>query len=334
MATINITSPGKLILSGEHAAVYGAPACAVAVQQTFLGSYQLRTDRQIRIHGIEPFWEQTLALEQIMPMQQALSARYARFTKKQLAIEHVMQYPIELCWFAIAQIFSTARFFPKNGIDIQLTSAIPVGCGMGSSAALIINLMLGMNELFGLSLSASCILQCAQVAENLQHGYSSGLDLQVSLYGGFQLFRQHHTPILLTPPTLLHPPLLSYFNSGRPASTTGECVAFVKQQQHSPAFWSKFEATTLALVAALQTQDSLQIVALIKKNHRLLCRLGIVPLSLQRTIEKIEAQGGAAKICGAGSMRGDNAGMILVANGMAWPNTTPLSGGHRGAYVH
>ncbi len=40
--------------------------------------------------------------------------------------------------------------------------------------------------------------------------------------------------------------------------------------------------------------------------------IGVVPERVQRLIREIESVGAAGKICGAGSCRGKNAGVVLV----------------------
>jgi mevalonate kinase len=52
--------------------------------------------------------------------------------------------------------------------------------------------------------------------------------------------------------------------------------------------------------------------SLIRENHRLLCRIGVVPQKVQQFVSEVEAAGGAAKVCGAGSVRGDSGGAVLV----------------------
>jgi mevalonate kinase len=325
---IKIISPGKLILSGEHSVVYGAPACALAVNQTIQGDYQLRSDPIFTIRHSNFNLEACLELSEIFVLHQRLLERYKAFTQNKLAINHVLKNPIELCWFAVAQaLLGRLPDRPYTGFDIILNTNMPISCGMGSSAALIVNLILGVSHLFNLSLLQEEIYHLALATENLQHGYSSGLDIKLSLMGGIHVFQQHQ----LTPLSIQSLPFQT-INSGKPESTTGECVAFVKQQIFPASLWQAFDNTTRALVSALQQQDHAALMNAIKKNHRLLCEIGVVPKHIQMMIAEIEAQGGAAKICGAGSIQGDNAGMILMTNNIVWPDTAPLIEARCGAY--
>ena len=178
------------------------------------------------------------------------------------------------------------------------------------------------------SLSEKEIYELALTTENLQHGDSSGLDLKLSLHGGIHRYQNK----CLTPLKIATLPFQT-INSGKPQSTTGECVTFVKQQKFSESIWYEFEKTTRAFVTALQNNDKAELINAIKKNHRLLCAIGVVPQPIQAMIAKIEKKGGAAKICGAGSIQGDYAGMILITDNAPWPDAIPLSDMHRGAYI-
>lgn len=324
---IKVVSPGKLILSGEHAVVYGAPACALAINKTIQGEYQACANDVITIRNVDLNIEASLNIPEILALRDKLLKRYEEFTQNKLTINQVIKNPLELCWFTISQIFAGMASWPLScGFDIQLKADIPLGCGMGSSAALIVNLILGVSTLFNLSLSQEKIYGLASEAENLQHGRSSGLDIKLSLTGGIHVF-QHHQ---LTPLAIQTLPF-QYINSGKPQSTTGECVAFVKQQNFPQTLWQEFENTTRHFILALQNQDNVELVKAIKKNHRLLCEIGVVPQHIQTMIAEIENKGGAAKICGAGSIRGDSAGMVLVTNNTSCPDATPLEGHPFGA---
>jgi mevalonate kinase len=300
---INIITPAKLILSGEHAVVKGKPALLMAIPYFVNTSISAHAKPGVSLSGQHKSWEDLINIE----IQ--LQHRYQSFVDNKIAITQVLQSPEELCWFSIIHIlFHTHKIDYHSGIKITLETQIPIGCGMGSSAAVIISLMQCINRYYQLNLSATTLYQYALNAENLQHGRSSGADIKTIIEGGILLFQRHQTIPLtskLFPFTIIH--------SGKPTSSTGECVARVNisfPAEH--VIWNEFERCTKALVEALEKQSITDVKNAIRENHRLLKEIGVVPEKISRFIEKIEQQGGAAKICGAGSVSGDGAGVVMV----------------------
>jgi len=64
---------------------------------------------------------------------------------------------------------------------------------------------------------------------------------------------------------------------------------------------------------ALLEADYSALLALIKTNHSWLQALHVVPQKVADFICQVEQAGGAGKICGAGSIRGEAGGLVLVA---------------------
>lgn len=302
---MNIKTPGKLILSGEYAVIHGRPALVMAIPyfvETQLNSYP---EPGVMLNGIYKTWETLLDLET------QLLHRYQSFIDHQIHIRQVLQSPEELCWFAIIHcLFQTHHVPSGRGVQLSLHTDIPIGCGMGSSAAVIINLMHAMSTYYELNLSKTALYPLALTAEHLQHGHSSGTDLKIVLEGGLRSFQRHHTRLLST-----IFPTLQLVHTGKPMHTTGECVTQVNQRypnQHP--IWDDFEHCTRALINNIDKPA-------IRENHRLLHTLGVVPNKVAQFIETIETQGGAAKICGAGSIGGDSAGIVMVLHDQ---DITPL----------
>jgi mevalonate kinase len=90
-------------------------------------------------------------------------------------------------------------------------------------------------------------------------------------------------------------------------------VEHVKQEwADSKSCWKAFKKVTLKLVEASAEEDSLKFKKGIRENQQLLFKLGVVPTKVQGFIDDLESQyHAAAKICGAGSVSGDNAGIVL-----------------------
>ena len=86
----------------------------------------------------------------------------------------------------------------QEGAWVKLDSKIPVGCGMGSSAAVLVSFLKAVSQFLGVQVSTDWLFQLAREVEHLRHGRSSGLDTHISLYGGSVLFQNGiATPISL-----------------------------------------------------------------------------------------------------------------------------------------
>lgn len=341
---ITASAPAKLILSGEHAVVYGAPALAVALdsQVTVSFSPSSSKENQLRLHlDSQQFGEPAylIELESLSDLVKSLNARYEQFLAGDLAISDVLQKPANLVLYVLRCYLT----HPIAG-DIFINSDIPLGAGMGSSAACIaalIRLCEAINNT--LPVSATELAQQVRFCERLQHGRGSLVDAAAVSFGGMVKVTDNHIE-----PITVNPDLMTNWyrwHTGTPASSTGECVAAVRDSHATRDIWQVFAETTELLKHSLVENKSDTIASSIKKNHQLLCDIGVVPMAVQQVISKIENNGGAAKVCGAGSIRGDAGGQVLCY----FPNQTPQSidtlasslgislkpvtVSHRGAYV-
>ena len=77
--------------------------------------------------------------------------------------------------------------------------------------------------------------------------------------------------------------------------------------------WLEFGKTCEMIKSTLVSNDYAALKLGIQHNHRLLCHIGVVPKVIQQLIQQIEELGFAAKISGAGNIKGNHAGMVLVA---------------------
>jgi mevalonate kinase len=88
----------------------------------------------------------------------------------------------------------------------------------------------------------------------------------------------------------------------------------------------RIEAATRALREELQreVENPGRVVELIRQCGSCLEELGVVPEPVRAAVRRIEAEGGAAKVSGAGSLAGPGAGVLLVYHPdperiSAWP---------------
>ncbi len=150
------SAPGKIILFGEHAVVYGRPALAIPVMQVQVDVEVLDTSRAgIFINAPK------------INLHAELDA---------LPADH----PIAS---VIHNLFSTLDLpAPAGGLEINIESTIPVAAGLGSGAAVSVALIRALVLYVERSLSDEQVNNLAYEVEKLHHGTPSGIDNTVITY--------------------------------------------------------------------------------------------------------------------------------------------------------
>lgn len=314
-------APAKLIISGEHAIVYGAPAIAVAINQhvvTTVGWGKKPTKKSL-INPLINFnfknlrYVKSHTLEKLIILKQQLQDNYVAFLSGHCSIKEVIKKPFELLQYLVTNLIEKLQLQLSDNLEIKVDSDIPIGAGLGSSAACIISCLRSLAYLFKMNWEPKKFLNIAKDIENLQHGKSSGMDLYTSMFGGCNYFSGKSNDYLGNIENLILPNLdFKIVNTGQPLSSTGECVSSVKKHFVSLDLIKEFADITNAFKQALTSNDQIQCIKAMRQNHQLLCQIGVVPDKIRMLIEKIEKSGGAAKICGAGSIYGENAGIVMV----------------------
>jgi len=314
-------APGKLILSGEHSVVYGAPALSVALEQYtdvwFTPIYRgegVRTAFENLSQGhFYPF-------DILKGFKDSFDRRFEAFARGDLPVQKILHRPDDLAVYTMSTLL---QMLPVPGVTSSLRlpvpgqlnsrSDLPLGAGMGSSAAVIAATIVLYEHLLGVQQTLDERFEKVRFSERLQHGKGSPIDAAAVVYGGLNRVEAGtvtHSDLEASYPLrsgdgwywVLH---------GVPQSSTGECVAQVRTRHgDDTALWQSFTECTNALHKALQ--DGGSVSDILTENHQLLVGIGVVPEAAQRFIEAVEAAGGAAKISGAGSIRGDYAGVILT----------------------
>ena len=189
--------------------------------------------------------------------------------------------------------------------------SLSVSSGQERSAASIISVLRGLGHYYRVDFRPEWYARYSLEVENMQHGRASGLDTFVSLHGGCVLFRQGESRELPLPRVPLY-----IVNTGHPASSTGEAVSSVARRTGgaSAPIWDEFESATLAMEKASRENDLPAFQRAMRTNHRLLDAIGVVPPRVAEFVAEVEATGATAKVCGAGAVSGDAAGMVVVAS--------------------
>ncbi len=305
MATARAQAPAKAILSGEHSIVAGAPAIAVPIP--------LQTTAEITFEpgGSPTFFIDLpdVALQRTLPWavwEAHCAQKHAQWQYTQRA---VLDSPVDLVALTLWQ-FHTLLPLTEGQWQIHIHGHRWQGRGLGSSASVVVALLKALNTLADTPLAEDALLATAIRSEHYAHGRSSGLDPATLLHNTPLWLQRTPTGLEWSPLDVTLPPFW-LIDTGKPAAGTGECVHAVRQRfPATHPIWHAFAAATETLRSALETGDSAQLREAVQTNHVLLRKIGVVPDPVAALIAALNQQG-AAKISGAGSVRGEAAGMVL-----------------------
>ncbi len=305
MSVAEGTSPAKLILSGEYSIATGQPALAIPIPLMTHARIEFEeTGSPLILLRAENFAaEKTLSWQEF----EAFGARKHETWRQRP--QAVLKGPTDLIALTLWQ-FHQLTPLPRGRYTVSVRGHDLIGRGLGSSAAVVVSLIHALERLTDMPLADDARLALAIRCEHYAHGRSSGLDPLVMLRN--VPLQVQRTPTGLEEETLNATlPSFHLIDTGAPESRTGECVMQVRTR--FPAdhpIWQAFGDTTRALRMALEQQDEAALRNAIQTNHILLRKIGVVPDRVAELIRFLN-ETGAAKLSGAGSIRGDAGGMII-----------------------
>ncbi len=292
MGAVTASAPGKIILFGEHAVVYGRPAIAVPVTQV-------------------------RATAEMVP-----AARGAGFVI--VAADLARRYRLNqarrddpLAAIVRAVLVRFGRTHPPDAV-LTLHSTVPIASGLGSGAACSAAVARAVSAFVSPSapLDDDAVNAVVYDVEKLHHGTPSGIDNTVIVYGRPVYFVRDRLIESFRVPVAFQ---LAIADTGI-RSPTKIAVGDVRTawQADTPRFERLFDGIgALAADARRAIEDGHpeELGPLMLANHRLLRQIGVSCPELDRLVDAARAAGAAgAKLSGGG--RGGNM-IALVDEGNA-----------------
>jgi hydroxymethylglutaryl-CoA reductase len=265
---------GKVILLGEHAVVYGRRALAVPIPAAVAASLT-PTEADSRI--VIPEWGVDSAVEPDDPSGIGPAVLAVR---RELGVEH-------------------------GEFVVRVSSSLPRGMGLGSSAALAVAVTRAFNDALELGLDDEAVNAVAFECEKLAHGTPSGIDNAIATFG---------QPMLFSRDGELQTTALNVDDGSLPiviacashAGVTREMVAGVRARRersrtHYDAIFDEIDSLAVEGAEALESGDLGRLGGYMNICHGLLAALEVSTPELDAMVGLARAAGAVgAKLTGAG----------------------------------
>jgi mevalonate kinase len=279
------SAPAKVMLFGEHFVVYGSPAILGAIDRRVQATARCINSAEINISSNVGF-----------------STSYSSQTVEEPRLHYSegqrFLYPLYAAIYGILKDHLVER---NIGVRVDITSDIPWGAGLGSSAASCVATVAAVGSLFDKP-QKGWVYSMAQRAEKIIHKNPSGADCYISTFGGLIYYIKKRQNRKIRSKRDLS---LVVINTGIRHSTKAQ-ISLVKdfRIQNRPLFNSLSNHVTRICneaVSAIGLRDKKRLGDLMNENHSLLSELGISNDEVNDLV-KLCLDNGAlgAKLTGAG----------------------------------
>lgn len=326
--SVRLSVPGKVILMGEHAAVYGRSAVVAAVDLRLAVEARIGPPRAggVRLNLPDLGLQEEHAWPALEDFTSDARRRWCAFERGDAPFRPANDRSA-LVRIAVGEALASvpppaSERLRGRTLELRVRSQLPVGAGLGSSAAAAVGVVAAVRALAGGRANPVDDLKAVEAAalevERRQHGFPSGIDSGTVLRGGVLLVRRAGDELRFD--DLPRPEWLSgaveILDSGTPGQTTGAVVTAVRRRydeepERTAAVFDRIEAAVESFRAALRDGGPRDAATAIAEGHRALVELGVVPPAVARRIASVETAGAAAKISGAGALEGESAGALI-----------------------
>jgi mevalonate kinase len=292
---VTASAPAKIILFGEHFVVYGEPAIVLAIDKRAYARVDQSDDKCLHVRSanlnLKGYFKDGVFKVEQGDMREAKM----KFEPVRVAVEKVL-----------------AAYKEQIGLDIEINSTVPVGAGLGSSAAVVAAVTEAASALLNVKMTKEDVFRVALEAERVVHGTASGVDPAIATFGGTLLFQ---TDTGFKPLEVKTEVPLVIGDTGVERSTKIQVEKVKAIAENYPQIMELMKKTAREIVLramdAFKHNDLKALGDLMNVNHALLYGIGVSDESLEWLINAAKKAGAyGAKLTGAGG----GGCMIALAN--------------------
>ena len=271
--TLTASAPGSIMISGEHAVVYGHPAIVAAITPRVFVRLEANGDGKLRIHSALGEYESDIG-------------------------ERV---PDERLRFVLACF---TRYPQDSGITLEIDSRIDPTLGHGSSAAVTVATLAVLARHSGAAISLPTLhRQAWQIVRHVQER-GSGADLAASLCGGMVAYHNH--PQVRIDPLPLPPAMISLSYCGYKTATAKVLALIAERMLKAPEryrqLYRKMGDSAQVAIGAARQRDWPAFYRALNRYASHMRRLGVCDATLADMLSAARAHRDteASKISGSG----------------------------------
>lgn len=267
------TAFGSVMLFGEYAvAFHHTPAIVMGISESLTVDFCWRSDRQIQV---------TSALDSFLGSMKNFERQ-----------EH---------WLLVAHLMAHWPQTAQRGWEMRIHSDIPIAQGLGSSAALIVALVIALEKAHGQHLSPNSHKSLQKIVALLR-GFSphaSGADCAAALHGGVVLYDPQLYKVTPLPPQL-GPWYWAY--TGYKTTTGTMLERFEHRWGHYNSLLRQIAAYTHGAVQCWSESHLGHLKTLMRAHHQVQVALGTFERPMLTLYNKLcqSAPDAAVKISGSG----------------------------------
>lgn len=278
---IRASAPGKAILFGEHAVVYGKPAIAMAI------------NRRVCVDVLEGSTSKINVNIRDLDVKGCIDFDNGSITSDSPR-KGILKYILE----------SIKKVHDGSGMEMNMDVNIPIGGGLGSSAAVAVATIAAVSAYNKIDLKKEEIAKYAHEVElTVQKSFASPLDTTISTYGGLIYLEANAEDIVQIDVDYDIPVVIGYTDT---RGNTGKVVESVRVRRDiypeiiDPVL-NSIERITEEAKEAILNDDKKRIGELMNINHGLLDALGVNTKELSSMVYTARNAGACgSKITGAG----------------------------------
>ncbi len=300
-----IKTPSKIILFGEHAVVDGYGAISMAID--------LKTTGKISFKNINNIGIENRIIINLKNLNKSISIGI-----EELPNIDINNYENDLKYI-VCSLKNTANYLiEKNLIDLNnlkpfeldISSDIPVSCGLGSSASVIITTIKSFLIVNDINISDDILSKIAHSVEKEVQGRASITDTATITYGGILKIKNNKIESIKNSKlyNILKSCNFLIVHAEHRKRKTAELVNDVAKHPKKDEIFKSIGD----IVENLESENvggKKELGKLMIQNHELLKELGVSTEKLDKVVEVGKIYGYGAKLSGAG---GGGVAIILV----------------------